>query len=254
MLNSISTMQSVFKYVTLPTPVVPVDPVQNYIFTTGNYSGSSPTSVKNQITGTNDGSYTGASTDMNSFTSPYYGLVLNNYFSVANTTWLTANTGISITLRVLITTSNNGTHNIIGAQSSNIGQPLGSNKIWLSINPFSKGMWVWAQGNGDSGTASTILTGSGWVYIAVVLGRDLTTGSLSSTALSVSTDYKSSNTTFSSANISTNAKVVNTVSLVDNTTLTGSNMFYDNNNFKVANIKIFQKALTVAEIQADYAT
>jgi hypothetical protein len=256
MFQSLGSLQSnFFRYA--QAAVVSLNLVQSYIFSSGNYSGSSPTALKNQVTTTNDGSYAGANTDVNIADSPYTALNLANNMSIPDTVWSTANTGITITLRMKIISSRNATCNIIGTVSSNAGNPLGSNRLWFSTNPSTKATWIWCTGNGSNGVSGFYIS-TGWAYFAIVLGRDLTTGTLSANAASLTTDYNNGNATYSSANISSLAQTVNSVSLVNGTSLTGANLFgpfsVGTADVRLANIRVFQRALTIAEIQADYAT
>jgi hypothetical protein len=259
MINSISTFQSVFKY-NRSAAVAPTTPSQHYLFSSGNYSGSAPTAVKNQITNTNDASYAGANTDLNISDSPYYGLNLSDNLSLANSTWNSQFSGLTIMFRIKIISSRSASCNVIGSTGSNNGQTLGNNNFYFTINPSNKNSWIWARNTGaalDGGTTVNVLS-TGWTYIAIVIGRNLTNDTASTSSISFTTDYNNGNGTYSSGNLSTMAKVSNTVALVNGSTLTGSNMFMPystgSSDFRLANVKIWNKAMTVAEIQADYAT
>jgi hypothetical protein len=260
MFSSLGTFQSFVSRFYAAIATAPTTPSQYYLFSSGNYSGSSPTAIKNQTTNTNDGSYAGASSDLNVSDSPYYGLNLANNLSLSNTTWNSQFSGLSITFRIKVISSRSASCNVIGMTGSNNGQSIGANNFYFTINPSNKNSWIWCRNTSaglDGGTSVNILS-TGWTYVCIVFGRNLTNDAVSANAASYTCDYNNSNGTYSSGNLATMAKHTATVALVDGSTMTGANMFMPysggSSDFRIANLKIWGKAMTVAEIQADYAT
>lgn len=235
-----------------------------WLFTTR--SGSVPTLFSDSVTLlTSNGSYSGASSDVVDNVNGRSSLSLKTPRSLSLPNLTYTSNGCTLTFRVRMTSIRNNTYNILGQFNTAQCFNATNGNMYVSYNTGgtvkTASLWVGSAGTGNISIPAVGTTN--WMYVALIFGRNISTGTLDHTSFSYVQDYSSG--TFSGSNLGlTTSQLIRTgLTFSAGQTLSGTDMFtsYTAGNqldgeaiCAISDVRFVNSALTAAQLQTEYLT
>lgn len=267
MFSSFSTFQSIIDSSagSFTSVIVSKNQIGLFKFTNGNFSGNNGniTLTNGTPSGTN-GTYNGNTTDMNqNYGTSISGIDLKTpfYISVPNLTYNT-NVGCTICFKARLTKALAYTAEFIG--KNNTALCFGNGSFYCSINTNNASMTLWIGSSGGNRSVTIAPVGGVWTNIVIMFGVNIsgTTYTLDNSTCSILSDYTSSNSSFTNFQATTNQINRTGLTLTNNSTMTLNDQSFASaptsanssgtSLFGLADIKLYNKALTWTELQSVY--